>query len=117
MKTENNLELTEKFEKTTRVYNIGFFSKYAVEKMSCSIFSCCSEKYVIPQLCTPRWFLPRYFMTSFFLLWSFDLLPFDQKHGEKERFVTSTSQYQIFVEKFVQVPKKVRIKMADLAGP
>ena len=31
--------------------------------------------------------------------------------------VTSTSQYQIFVEKFVQEPKKVRIKMADLAGP
>ena len=32
-------------------------------------------------------------------------------------FVTSTSQYQVFVEKFDQEPKKVRIKMADLAGP
>ena len=31
--------------------------------------------------------------------------------------VTSTSQYQVFVEKFDQEPKKVRIKMADLTGP
>ena len=34
-----------------------------------------------------------------------------------QQFVTSTSQYQVFVEKFDQEPKKVRIKMADLAGP
>ena len=32
-------------------------------------------------------------------------------------FVTSTSQHQIFDEKFDQEPKNVRIKMADLAGP
>ena len=31
--------------------------------------------------------------------------------------VTSTSQHQIFDEKFDQEPKNVRIKMADLAGP
>ena len=33
------------------------------------------------------------------------------------RSVTSTSQHQIFDEKFDQEPKNVRIKMADLAGP
>ena len=32
-------------------------------------------------------------------------------------FVTSTSQHQIFDEKFDQEPENVRIKMADLAGP
>ena len=31
-------------------------------------------------------------------------------------FVTSTSQHQIFDEKFDQGPESVRIKMADLAG-
>ena len=31
--------------------------------------------------------------------------------------VTSTSQHQIFDEKFDQEPENVRIKMADLAGP
>ena len=30
--------------------------------------------------------------------------------------VTSTSQHQIFDEKFDQKPESVRIKMADLAG-
>ena len=30
--------------------------------------------------------------------------------------VTSTSQHQIFDEKFDQEPKSVRVKMADLAG-
>ena len=30
--------------------------------------------------------------------------------------VTSTSQHQIFDEKFDQGPESVRIKMADLAG-
>ena len=30
--------------------------------------------------------------------------------------VTSTSQHQIFDEKFDQEPENVRIKMADLAG-
>ena len=32
-------------------------------------------------------------------------------------YVTSTSQHQIFDEKFDQEPENVRIKMADLAGP
>ena len=32
------------------------------------------------------------------------------------RIVTSTSQHQIFDEKFDQEPKSVRVKMADLAG-
>ena len=32
------------------------------------------------------------------------------------KFVTSTSQHQIFDEKFDQGPESVRIKMADLAG-
>ena len=31
-------------------------------------------------------------------------------------YVTSTSQHQIFDEKFDQKPESVRIKMADLAG-
>ena len=31
--------------------------------------------------------------------------------------VTSTSQHQIFDEKFDQEPENVRIKMVDLAGP
>ena len=30
--------------------------------------------------------------------------------------VTSTSQHQIFDEKFDQEPESVRVKMADLAG-
>ena len=34
-----------------------------------------------------------------------------------ENIVTSTSQHQIFDEKFDQEPENVRIKMADLAGP
>ena len=32
------------------------------------------------------------------------------------KFVTSTSQHQIFDEKFDQEPESVRVKMADLAG-
>ena len=35
---------------------------------------------------------------------------------KKETGVTSTSQHQIFDEKFDQGPESVRIKMADLAG-
>ena len=33
-----------------------------------------------------------------------------------ENIVTSTSQHQIFDEKFDQEPESVRVKMADLAG-
>ena len=33
-----------------------------------------------------------------------------------DSFVTSTSQHQIFDEKFDQEPESVRVKMADLAG-
>ena len=34
----------------------------------------------------------------------------------KVSFVTSTTQHQIFDEKFGQEPESVRVKMADLAG-
>ena len=39
-----------------------------------------------------------------------------EKNSKGGTLVTSTSQHQIFDEKFDQKPESVRIKMADLAG-
>ena len=58
----------------------------------------------------------KFFFQLRSVLWSSDLLNTIKMKVRSYYSVTSTSQHQIFDEKFDQEPESVRIKMADLAG-